>query len=267
MNKYIWVGLFCIGLTSCQNKNSETQTQDKQSKETTAVEKKEFTKPEETEVWKPQPKQINVDPISKIPSDALVLFDGSNFDRWTSSVDSTTVKWIMNDDGSMTVKDKTGDIQTKQNFGDVQLHIEWRSNPESSVTGQNKSNSGVFLQNRYELQILDNNNNETYVNGQVGSVYKQSIPLARVSAPTGKWNTYEIIYRQPIFDAVGNKIKSAYITALHNGVLIQDHFEILGTTEYIGLPINKPHGKAPIKLQDHQDKSGVSFRNIWVREL
>ena len=267
MNKYIWIGLFCIGSISCQNKNSETKTQDKQSEDTFLVGKKELTKPEETEVWEPKPKQIDVDSVTEIPSDALVLFDGSNFDRWMSSVDSTAVKWIINDEGSMTVKDKTGDIQTKQNFGDVQLYIEWRSDSENSVIGQNKSNSGVFLQNRYELQILDNNNNETYVNGQVGSVYKQSIPLAMVSSPTGKWNTYEIIYRQPIFDSVGNKIKSAYMTVLHNGVLIQDHFEIAGTTEYIGLPTNKPHGKAPIKLQDHQDNSGVSFRNIWVREL
>lgn len=267
MNKYIWIGLLCIGLISCQNKNSEDETQDKESEDTILVEKKELTKPEETEVWEPKPKQIDVDSVTEIPSDALVLFDGSNFDRWMSSVDSTAVKWIINDEGSMTVKDKTGDIQTKQNFGDVQLYIEWRSDSENSVIGQNKSNSGVFLQNRYELQILDNNNNETYVNGQVGSVYKQSIPLAMVSSPTGKWNTYEIIYRQPIFDSVGNKIKSAYMTVLHNGVLIQDHFEIAGTTEYIGLPTNKPHGKAPIKLQDHQDNSGVSFRNIWVREL
>jgi hypothetical protein len=267
MNKYIWIGLLCIGLISCQNKNSEAKTQDKESEDTILVEKKELTKPEETEVWEPKPKQIDVDSVTEIPSDALVLFDGSNFDRWMSSVDSTAVKWIINDEGSMTVKDKTGDIQTKQNFGDVQLYIEWRSDSENSVIGQNKSNSGVFLQNRYELQILDNNNNETYVNGQVGSVYKQSIPLAMVSSPTGKWNTYEIIYRQPIFDSVGNKIKSAYMTVLHNGVLIQDHFEIAGTTEYIGLPTNKPHGKAPIKLQDHQDNSGVSFRNIWVREL
>lgn len=145
MNKHIWIGLFCIGIISCQNKNSETKTQNKQSKETKAVEKKELTKPEETEVWEPIPKQINVDLVTKIPSDALVLFDGSNFDKWISSVDSTAAKWILNDDGSMTVKDKTGDIQTKQNFGDVQLHIEWRSNPESNATGQNKSNSGVYL--------------------------------------------------------------------------------------------------------------------------
>jgi hypothetical protein len=196
-----------------------------------------------------------------------VLFDGSNFDEWISSIDSSAVKWILNKDGSMTVKDRTGDIQTKRNFADTQLHIEWRSSPENNATNQAKSNSGVFLQNRYELQVLDNNDNDTYVNGQVGSIYKQSIPLAKASAPTGDWNTYDIIYHAPVFDAEGNKAKSATITVLHNGVLVQDHYEIQGTTEYIGWPKNEAHGKAPIKLQDHGDKSGVSYRNIWVREL
>jgi hypothetical protein len=177
------------------------------------------------------------------------------------------VKWNLNEDASMTVKDKTGDIQTKRNFGSVQLHIEWRSDPNNTQTNQNKSNSGVFLQNRYEIQVLDNNNNSTYVNGQVASIYKQSIPLAMASVETGKWNSYDIIYHAPQFNKDGEKTKSGTITVLHNGVLVQDHFEIKGTTEYIGWPKNKAHGKAPIKLQDHQDNSGVSYRNIWVRNL
>lgn len=210
------------------------------------------------------PPKVSVNTDTKILSDALVLFDGSNFDKWISSVDSTSVRWMLNEDGSMTVKDKTGDIQTKRNFGDVQLRIEWRSNPENSAGGQKKSNSGVY---RYEVQILDNNGNDTYVNGQVGSVYKQSIPLAMASAPTGECNTYDIIYHQPEFDENGNNTEPATISVLHNGVLIQDHFEIEGTTEYIDWPKNEPYFKAPIKLQDHQDQSGVSFRNIWVREL
>ena len=167
----------------------------------------------------------------------------------------------------MTVKDKTGDIQTKQNFGDVQLHIEWKSSTVSTGSNQSKSNSGVFLQNRYEVQVLDNNDNDTYVNGQVASIYKQSIPLAKASSPTGEWNTYDIIYHAPKFDAEGNKTQSGTITVIHNGVLVQDHYVLEGTTEYIGWPKNNPHGKGPIKLQDHGDKSGVSFKNIWVREL
>ncbi|CAM1372808.1 3-keto-disaccharide hydrolase [Tenacibaculum xiamenense] len=256
--------LIIVFITACEN-NSTKNTSEKQ---TTKVieEKKEPTKPEETEIWKPVPPKINFNELG-VPSDAIVLFDGTNFNEWISSRDSTDVKWNLNDDGSMTVKDKTGDIQTKRNFGSVQLHIEWRSDPNNTQTNQNKSNSGVFLQNRYEVQVLDNNNNPTYVNGQVASIYKQSIPLAMASVETGKWNSYDIIFHAPQFNKDGKKTKSGTITVLHNGVLVQDHFEIEGTTEYIGWPKNKAHGKAPIKLQDHQDNSGVSYRNIWLREL
>jgi len=231
------------------------------------VSNEEPTKPEETEIWEPVPATVNPTGNNGAPSDAIVLFDGTNFDEWISSVDSTEVKWTLNPDGSMTVKDKTGDIQTKRNFGSVQLHLEWRSNPSNRQTNQNRSNSGVFFQNRYEVQILDNNNNPTYVNGMVSSIYKQSPPLVMAAVPTGEWNTYDIIFHAPEFDAEGNKTKSATLTVLLNGVLTQDHFELEGTTEYIGWPKNDAHGPAPIKLQDHQDMSGVSYRNIWVREL
>lgn len=230
----------------------------------------EPTKPKATEVWEPKPKVVTVSEDTKTPSDAIVLFDGSNFDEWVSSVDSSKVKWVLNPDKSMTVKNKTGDIQTKRNFGDIQLHIEWKSSEAIIGEGQHRSNSGVFIQNRYEVQVLDNNDNETYVNGQVGSIYKQGIPLAKASSKTGSWNTYDIIYHAPAFNETGDKIKSGTITVLHNGVLIQDHYEIKGTTEFIGWPKNKSHEKAPIKLQDHKDhkdNSGVSYRNIWVREL
>jgi hypothetical protein len=167
----------------------------------------------------------------------------------------------------MTVRDKTGDIQTKRNFGAVQLHIEWRSPDEVQGSGQSRGNSGVFLNNLYEVQVLDNNDNSTYVNGQVGSVYKQHIPLAMASVPSGEWNVYDIIYHPPVFDGSGNKVRSGTLTVIQNGVLIQDHVEIKGTTPYIGWPKNPPHGKGPIRLQDHGDNSRVSYRNIWVREL
>nr|WP_235833549.1 DUF1080 domain-containing protein [Algibacter lectus] len=227
----------------------------------------EPTKPSETEVWEPKPKVVEVDEETQIPSDAIVLFNGENFDEWVSSDDSSNVEWILNPDKSMTVKNKAGNIQTKRDFGDMQLHIEWKSSEEIKGKGQSRSNSGVFIQGRYEVQILDNNDNETYVNGQVGSIYKQGIPLAKASSETGKWNVYDIIYHAPVFNEVGEKTESGTITVLHNGVLIQDHYEIKGTTQFIGWPKNKPHGKAPIKLQDHRDNSGVSYRNIWVREL
>ncbi|MDT0553589.1 3-keto-disaccharide hydrolase [Urechidicola vernalis] len=231
------------------------------------VGEKEPTKPEETELWEPKVPVVKTNGIGAPPSDAIVLFDGENLNAWQHIEDKSPAEWILNGDGSMTVKDKSGDIETKQEFGSVQLHIEWRSNKNSTGSGQSKSNSGVWLQSKYEVQIVDSNDNPTYVNGQVGSVYKQSVPLAMASVPTGEWNSYDIIYHAPEFDSKGMKTKSATVTVLHNGVLIQDHFAILGTAQYIGWPKNPPHGKAPLRLQDHHDKSGVSFRNIWVREL
>lgn len=258
--------LLAIGalLVSCQEQSR--QVEDQEMEVTDAAERVEPTNPEATEIYQPVPPVVSVDE-NGVPSDAIILFDGSDFDEWVSSVDSTAVAWHLNDDLSMTVKDQTGDIQTKRNFGDVQLHLEWRSPAEVQRGGQNRGNSGVSLQNRYEVQVLDNNDNDTYVNGQVGSIYKQAVPLAMASAPSGEWNTYDIIYHAPEFDASGEKTKPATITVLHNGVLIQDHFELEGTTEYIGWPKNDAHGKGPIKLQDHRDNSRVSYRNIWVREL
>tara|TARA_R110000751_G_C13751388_1_gene478372 strand:- start:228 stop:1064 length:837 start_codon:yes stop_codon:yes gene_type:complete len=229
---------------------------------------KEPTTPEETEFYKPVPPVVNpYDPIKKAPSDAIVLFGGDNLDNWISSRDSTAAKWIVNNDGSMTVNNKTGDIQTVQNFGSIQLHLEWKSPAEVQGKGQSRGNSGVFLNGLYEVQVLDNNDNDTYVNGQVGSIYKQHVPLAMASVPTGEWNTYDIIYHAPEFNDKGDKIKSGTITVLHNGVLVQDNVEIKGTTPYIGWPKNPAHGKGPLKLQDHGDNSRVSYRNIWVREL
>ena len=264
MNKNLIVLGLSIGLLSCNQTTKEVSVKEQIILTEAAAEP---TKPEETEVWGAKPKTVTVDARTGIPSDAIVLFDGTNFDEWISATDSTAVKWDLNKDGSMTVKDKSGDIQTKRNFGSVQLHLEWRSNPAKRLSGQNRSNSGVFLQNRYEVQILDNNDNGTYVNGQVGAIYKQAIPLAKASSPTGDWNAYDIIYHQPVFDDKGKLAEKATITVLHNGVLVQDHFQIQGTTEYIGWPKNNVHGKQPIKLQDHQDQSGVSFKNIWIREL
>jgi len=229
----------------------------------------EPTKPEETEYYETKVPVVTPGKDGATPpSDAIVLFDGSNLNNWVSAKDSTSAApWHLNKDGSMTVADKTGDIITKQEFGDMQLHIEWRSPLPVQRDNQNRGNSGIFLNGIYEIQVLDQNDNPTYVNGQVGAIYKQGPPLAMASVPTGEWNVYDIIYHAPEFNADGGKIKSGTVTVLHNGVLIQDHTEIKGTTPYIGWPKNEPHGKGPIKLQDHGDDSRVSFRNIWVREL
>ncbi|KQC30444.1 3-keto-disaccharide hydrolase [Flagellimonas eckloniae] len=228
---------------------------------------KEPTKPGATEYYEPVPPKVTPGENGSAPSDATVLFDGKDFTKWISSTDSTAVNWHLNDDGSMTVKDKTGNIQTKENFGSMQLHVEWRSPAEVQREGQHRANSGIFLQRRYEVQVLDNNDNPTYVNGQVGSVYKQAVPLAMASVPSGEWNTYDIIFHAPKFSRGGNLEKAATVTVLHNGVLIQDNFILEGPTEYIGWPNYEAHGKAPLMLQDHKDNSRVSYRNIWVRKL
>ncbi len=232
------------------------------------AQQEEPTKPEATEFYEPVPPVVTPGKNGSAPSDAIVLFDGSNLDAWESTRgEGGAAPWTINRDGSMTVANRTGDIRTIQSFGDVQLHIEWRSPKEVMGKGQSRANSGVFLQERYEVQVLDNNDNTTYVNGQVGSIYKQAIPLAMASVPTGEWNSYDIIYHAPEFDALGRVTKKGTMTVFHNGVLIQDHHKILGTTAYIGWPKNIRHGKAPIRLQDHGDNSRVSYRNIWVREL
>nr|WP_297913524.1 DUF1080 domain-containing protein [uncultured Allomuricauda sp.] len=227
----------------------------------------EPTKPEATEIYEPVPPKVIPGKNGAPPNDALVLFDGSSFDEWISSVDSTAVKWHLNPNGTMTVNDKTGNIQTKRNIGSFQLHLEWQSPSEEQRKGQNRANTGVLILQRNELQIMDNNENPTYVNGQVGSVYKQGVPLAMASVPTGEWNTYDIIFHAPKFTKGGNIAEQATVTVLHNGVLVQDHFEIEGTIKYIGWPKYEAHGKAPLMLQDHGDNSRVSYRNIWVREL
>ncbi len=226
----------------------------------------QITDPKVTEVWQPEPRIVTPGTGTQPPSDAIVLFDGKNLDQWLSVKDSTAAKWdISTAESSVTVKPSTGDIMTKRAFGDCQLHLEYRAPVVVKGEGQGRGNSGIFFQNRYEIQVLDCYQNRTYSNGQTGSVYKQSIPLANVCRKPGEWQTYDILYTAPRFNADGIRTAPAYVTVIHNGVVIQLHTEIKGTTEYIGLPKNEAHGKAPLKLQDHGDL--VSYRNVWVREL
>lgn len=230
--------------------------------------------PKLTEVWSPEPKIVTPGSNNSAPSDAIILFDGKNLDQWVSTNDpNTPAKWTV-ENGAFTVKKKTGNIQTKQSFTDYQLHIEWKI-PEN-ITGSNQSrgNSGLFLASTgsgddgYEIQILDCFNNKTYVNGQTGSIYKQAIPLANACRKPGEWQTYDIIWKAPRFNDDGTLKTPATVTAIHNGVLIQNNVEIKGITVYRGNPAYKKHGPAPIKLQDHGDPSEpISFRNIWIREL
>ncbi|MGC4001701.1 MAG: DUF1080 domain-containing protein [Pirellulales bacterium] len=192
------------------------------------------------------------------PSDAIVLFDGKSLDAWKNGD-----KWKIAD-GVATVDKST--IETKQPFGDCQLHIEWASPEEVKGTGQGRGNSGCYIMGRYEVQILDSYENKTYFDGQAGSVYKQHPPLVNVSRKPGEWQAYDIIFHGPRFDAEGKVEKPATVTVLHNGVLVQDHFELTGGTSYIEAPKYTKHGpKAPLQLQNHGNP--VKFRNIWIREL
>ncbi|MEX2641393.1 MAG: DUF1080 domain-containing protein [Balneolales bacterium] len=220
--------------------------------------------PAETEVWEPVP--VMVRPGNEVtalpPSDAIVLFDGSGLGRWTS-MDGSEAEWTVKN-GYFTVAEGTGDIKTRQNFTDFQLFLEWRSPTEITGEGQGRGNSGVFLQGRYELQVLDSYNNPTYSNGQAGSIYKQHIPLVNATRPPGEWNSYNVVYTAPRFDANGEIDEPARVTVLHNGILIQDNVEIQGNTVYRGQPFYEQHGPGPIVLQDHGDL--VSYRNIWIRE-
>ena len=166
----------------------------------------------------------------------------------------------------MTGKPKTGDIQTRQGFGDVQLHVEWRTPVVVEGEGQGRGNSGVFLQGLYEVQVLDSYNNRTYSNGQAASLYKQHSPLVNASRGPGVWQTYDIVFKAPRFAGDGSVLSPAYVTVFHNGVLVQNHVELKGPTIYRGYPEYEAHAdRLPISLQDHSNP--VSYRNVWVREL
>lgn len=218
-----------------------------------------------TEIWTPVPKVITPGKSAgEAPSDAIILFNGLSAAAWQHEK-GDEVKWTVGDN-ALTVKPGTGAIQTKQKFGDCQLHIEWRTPAEVKGTGQGRGNSGIFFMGRYELQILDSYDNVTYSNGQAGSIYKQHIPLVNACKPPGEWQFYDVIFTAPRFSDNGTVIEPARITVLQNGVLIQNNVTIWGSTQYIGLPTYQKHDtKEPIILQDHGNP--VSFRNIWIREL
>ena len=228
-------------------------------------------RPEDTEVWTPVPKVITPGREDRDPpSDAIVLFDGKNLDAWASG-DGSPARWTVAN-GMMTVNKPTGDVHTKRTFTNFQMHIEWQIPTNVTGSGQLRGNSGVFLSSgpdaSYELQIMDSYENATFANGQAASVYKQSIPLVNAMRRPGEWQTYDIVWTAPVFNSDGSVKLPAYVTAFHNGVLVQDHFALKGVTRNTGLPYYKAHGPEPILLQAHGDPSPpISFRNIWVREL
>ena len=221
-------------------------------------------KPEETEDWSRKPEVVTPGEGTRPPSDAIILYNGPEDIKKWESVKGGQPEWKAEE--ALTVVPGTDDIQTKQKFGDVQLHVEWRAPEVIEGKGQGRGNSGVFLMGQYEVQVLDSYENETYYNGQAGSIYKQHIPLVNACRPPGQWQTYDIFFTAPVFNEDGSLVTPAYITVVHNGVLIQHHVEIQGPTVFIGKPRYREHpDRLPLMLQEHSNP--VSYRNIWIREL
>ena len=204
-----------------------------------------------------QPQVICPGPPGGPPSDAVVLFDGSDMSKWNNAEN-----WKV-DDGVVTAGE--GMVTSKDVFGDCQVHIEWMADEKAKGSGQGRSNSGVFLMGKYEVQVLDSYENETYYDGQCGAIYKQSPPLVNACRKPGQWQTYDVIWKAPQFQE-GKLVSPAFVTVLHNGVVVQNHFQMEGDTPFHRPPAYEPHAdKGPISLQYHGNP--VRFRNIWVREL
>jgi hypothetical protein len=220
--------------------------------------------PEETEDWSRKPEKVTPGEGTLPPSDAIILYGGAgDLENWEGEQGGPP-KW--HGGKILTIVPDSGGIRTRQSFGDVQLHVEWRVPKDVKGTGQDRGNSGIYLMGKYEVQVLDSYENETYYNGQAASIYKQHIPLVNASLPPGRWQTYDIIFNAPRFSEDGTLDIPAYCTVIHNGVLVQNHVELWGPTEFIGKPVYKAHPeKLPLMLQDHDH--AVSYRNIWIREL
>jgi len=233
-------------------------------------------KPEDTEFYTPVPKVVAAKEVTvAAPSDAIILFDGKDLSKWVSTNDrNKPAEWTVAN-GVFTVNKKSGNIETKQSFGNYQLHLEWQVPANITGKGQGRGNSGLFLASLgkgdggYELQILDSYQNDTYTNGQAASIYKQIAPLANPTRKPGEWQSYDVIWTAPTFNDDKTVKTPARVTVLFNGVLVQNNFELKGPTQYIGqAAYRNAHGPSPIKLQSHGDPSEpLSFRNIWIREL
>ena len=216
---------------------------------------------------RPQPTVVDPGPApatpARPPSDAIVLFDGTDLSKWRDGKGGPA-RWAVQD-GAMVVVPKTGTHQTIDEFGDVQLHIEFATPAVVAGSGQDRGNSGVFLMGRYELQVLDSYNNPTYPDGQAGAIYGQFPPLVNASRPPGQWQSYDIVFTAPRFNG-DTLVSPARMTVLHNGVLIQKDAVLIGGTVHRAVGTYKPHPEAgPIQLQDHGNPT--KFRNSWVRRL
>ncbi len=230
---------------------------------------------ENREIWEPEPQLVNAPGNGAPPSDAIVLFDGTNLDQWMRIEDGEPARWEIAD-AAATVTPGSGSIRTRESFGSMQLHLEWRPTDVISGSSQSRGNSGIFLHGVFEVQILDSWENPTYVNGQAGAVYLQSPPLVNAARRPGEWQSYDIVFTAPVFEQ-GELVSPAWVTVFHNGVLVQNNVRLAGATftpepvyEAQCAPYPSEHlqdctGKMPLSLQDHGQV--VSFRNIWLREL
>lgn len=208
-------------------------------------------------IW-PEPKRVTPGEAGGPPSDAIVLFDGTNLDQWEGGD-----QWKIADGCAIP---QHGGIHTKESFGDCQLHVEFATPERVEGSGQGRGNSGVYLMGRYEVQVLDSHDNPTYFDGQCGSIYKQSPPMVNVSRKPGEWQTYDILFESPRFDAAGKLERPGYVTVLQNGVVVQNHHELQGTTAWDAPPTYEAHpARQPLHLQFHGNP--VRFRNLWIREM
>ena len=205
-----------------------------------------------------RPVVIDPGPPGGPPSDAVVLFNGKDLSAWDGGD-----QWKIEDGCAIPQK---GGINTKESFGDCQIHVEWASPSLVKGKGQGRGNSGIYVMNRYEIQILDSYENETYYDGQAASIYKQFPPMVNACRKPGEWQTYDIIWTGPRFSPKGELLSKAYVTVLHNGIVVQNHTELVGATEYDKFPKYTAHpDRQPIHIQNHGNP--VKFRNIWVREI
>ena len=198
------------------------------------------------------------------PAGATILFRGGDLSKW-EQVRGDTLRWVARDD-YFEVQPGSGDLRTRDSFGDAEVHIEWMSPAPPQGADQNRGNSGLYLMSTYELQILDSWENPTYADGQAGAIYGQFPPLVNASRPPGEWQSYDVVFRGPRFDSSGTLLRPATMTVRHNGVLVQDNVTLSGPTAHYARPPYKPHAdRLPILLQDHGHR--VRFRNTWLREL
>lgn len=212
-----------------------------------------------------KPKIIKPVKRNKPPSDAIILFDRGNLDKFSSVKENAKVPWKIRG-AIFTVVSGSGSIQTKQDFGDFQLHVEFKiPRTAKKKEGQKSGNSGIYIMGKYEVQVLNSYENETYPDGQAGAVYEQYPPLVNASLEPAKWQRYDIVFNAPKYNNDGNLEKPPYLTVFHNGVLIQNHVKVLGPTTSYNKELPEKAEKGPIMLQEHNND--VSYRNIWVREL